>query len=87
MWKKVKGQTAYNSKWQGRGFVHMSTFGGHFTRLAVISEQAFVRCREVAAIRRLEMHYSNSNLCISEWLLYGGVHYSECPLKEVPLYC
>ena len=24
--------------------------------------------------------------CISEWPLYGGVRYSECPLREVPLY-
>ena len=54
----------------GHGFAHMSAFGGHFARLAVILEQDFVRCPEYrgGAIRRLEMYYfyGNSNLCIGE---------------------
>ena len=45
-----------------------------------------VQSTAVAAIR-IEMYYSygNSNPCIGEWPLYGGVRYLECPLREVPL--
>ena len=57
----------------------MSAFGGHFAWLAVISEQGFTEYTEVAAFQRY-FSYGNSDPCISEWPLHGGVRYLECPL-------
>ena len=67
--------------------MHMSTLGGHFARLAVISR--FFWSTEVAAIRRLECTIPMAiaiGASVNGRYNYGGVRYSECPLREVPLY-
>ena len=60
---------------------------GRFARLAVILEQDFVRCPEYRGGRYSEViPMAIANPCIGEWPLFGGVRYSECPLREVPLH-